>query len=114
MLPRIADTPPRRRVHGGADEATAAALAAQEEPLVDDEPAAVAHLVAGAAPAPDWSRRLLDAHEEGWAAVGPGARAREAAAPRDPARRGGWARRAQSPLRAATPAAVAARRPRAG
>ena len=31
---------------------------------------AVAHLVAGAVPPPDWSRVLLDAHEEGWAAVG--------------------------------------------
>ena len=57
-------------VHGGVDERTAAALAAQEEPLVADDPAATAHLVAGAEPAPDWSRRLLDAHAEGWAAVG--------------------------------------------
>ena len=57
-------------VHGGADERTAAALAAQEETVVDDAPAATAHLVAGAEPAPDWSRRLLDAHAEGWAAVG--------------------------------------------
>jgi len=55
---------------GGADERTAAALAAQEEPLVAHEPAAVAHLVAGTIPAPDWSRRLLDAHAEGYAAVG--------------------------------------------
>ncbi|MDQ3161884.1 MAG: hypothetical protein M3Q92_03500, partial [Actinomycetota bacterium] len=53
-----------------ADERTAAALAAQEEPLVAHEPAAVAHLVAGTIPAPDWSRRLLDAHAEGYAAVG--------------------------------------------
>src|SRR5262249_60317823 len=28
------------------------------------------YLVAGATPAPDWSRRLLDAHAEGWLAVG--------------------------------------------
>ena len=57
-------------VHGGPDERTSAALAAQEEAVVGDRPAATAHLVSGAEPAPDWSRRLLDAHEEGWAAVG--------------------------------------------
>lgn len=55
---------------GGFDKHTAAALAGQQEPLVDDDPLAVAHLVAGAIPAPDWSRRLLDAHAEGYAAVG--------------------------------------------
>jgi hypothetical protein len=69
--PRIAE---RRRagvVHGGADPQTEAALAAQEEALVTDDPVAVAHLVAGAVPAPDWSRRMLDAHAEGWAAAGP-------------------------------------------
>src|SRR5262249_23716612 len=49
---------------------TRAALAAQEEPLVTEDAEAVAHLVPGALPAPDWSRRLLDAHVEGWAAVG--------------------------------------------
>ena len=57
-------------VHGGNDAETAAALEAQEEPLVADDAVAVAHLVAGAQPAPDWSRRLLDAHVEGWSAVG--------------------------------------------
>jgi hypothetical protein len=66
---------PERRlavvVHGGDDERTAAALAAQEEPLVEGSPAATAHLIAGAEPAPDWSRLLLDAHAEGWDAVGP-------------------------------------------
>jgi hypothetical protein len=61
-------------VHGGRDEATEAALAAQEEPLVDEAPAVVAHLVAGARPAPDWSRLVLDAHAEGWQAVGPAVR----------------------------------------
>lgn len=55
---------------GGSDERTAAALAGQEEPLVEDDPVAIAHLVASAIPAPDWSRRLLDAHAEGYAAVG--------------------------------------------
>jgi hypothetical protein len=57
-------------VHGGEDERTQAALAAQDEAVVVDRPAATAHLVAGAEPAPDWSRLLLDAHAEGWAAVG--------------------------------------------
>ena len=58
-------------VHGGPDPRTEAALAAQEEAVVGDEPSATAHLVAGAEPAPGWSRLLLDAHAEGWAAVGP-------------------------------------------
>ena len=57
-------------VHGGPDARTDAALAAQEEPVVSDGAAATAYLVAGAEPAPDWSRRLLDAHAEGWPAVG--------------------------------------------
>ena len=30
-----------------------------------------AHLVSGATPSPDWSRLLLDAHADGWHAVGP-------------------------------------------
>ena len=71
VLPRIA----RRRlavvVHGGSDASTETALAGQEEQLVTEDPVAVGHLVAGAVPPPDWSQRVLDAHEEGWAAVGP-------------------------------------------
>jgi len=48
----------------------AEALAAQEEPLVpDDEAGAVAFLAEGVAPAPDWSRRVLDAHQEGYGVV---------------------------------------------
>lgn len=70
VAPRIA----RRRllvvVHGGPSRETQAALDAQEESVVADDADAVAHLVPGALPAPDWSRRLLDAHEEGFAAVG--------------------------------------------
>jgi hypothetical protein len=58
------------RMHGTPDPEVDAALAAQEEPLVSDEAVAVAHLVPGALPAPDWSRLLLDAHAEGYAAVG--------------------------------------------
>ena len=42
----------------------------QEEPLVGlEEAAAVAHLAPGVEPAPDWSRRILDAHQEGHALV---------------------------------------------
>jgi hypothetical protein len=64
VLPRIA----RRLAARGGD---AAALAAQEEALVpEDDAEAVAVLGDGCAPAPDWSRRVLDAHQEGWAAVG--------------------------------------------
>ncbi len=47
------------------------ALAGQEERVVPEEEAeAVAWLAPGCVPAPDWSRRLLDAHQEGYAAVG--------------------------------------------
>ena len=58
-------------VHGGSDTRTVEALAAQDEPIVADEPSATAHLVAGAQPASEWARLMLDAHAEGWAAVGP-------------------------------------------
>ncbi len=71
VLPRIE----RRRlavvVHGGPDARTTAALEAQDEPIVAGDAEAVAHLVAGCEPASDWSRRILDAHADGWAAVGP-------------------------------------------
>jgi hypothetical protein len=70
VAPRIAARELEVQVHGGPDPVTSAALAAQEEPVVERGGAAVAHLVAGAAPPPGWSRLLLDAHEEGWAAVG--------------------------------------------
>lgn len=43
----------------------------QEEPLVPlDQAEAVAYLAPGVEPAPDWSRRVLDAHQEGYALVG--------------------------------------------
>ena len=71
VKPRIAARRLAVRVHGTADGELDAALARQEEPLVVDEPVAIAHLVPGTTPAPDWSRLLLDAHEEGYAAVGP-------------------------------------------
>ena len=57
-------------MHGAPDPDVDAALAAQAEPIVADDAVAVAHLVPGAIPAPDWSRLLLDAHAEGYGAVG--------------------------------------------
>lgn len=56
---------------GPLREETIAALAAQEEPLRATEDAeVVAYLVPGCVPLPDWSRRVLDAHYDGYAAVG--------------------------------------------
>jgi hypothetical protein len=72
VLPRIAERRLGVVVHGAEDDETTAAIRAQDEAVVDEAPTVVAHLVPGAFPAPDWARRLLDAHEEGWAAVGPG------------------------------------------
>jgi len=60
---------------GPGDEAlaaaTRAALAEQDEPVATDPDAAeaVAYLAPGCLPAADWSRRVLDAHAEGFAAV---------------------------------------------
>jgi hypothetical protein len=62
LAARIAAGPPE------LVEATRAALDALDEPVVE-EGVAVAFLAAGCRPAPDWSRRVLDAHEEGFAAV---------------------------------------------
>ena len=70
VKPRISERRLRVRMHGAPDFETEAALAALEEPLVSEGAVAVAHLAAGALPASDWSRRMLDAHEEGYAAVG--------------------------------------------
>ena len=93
-------------VHGPVDAELEAALAAQEEPLVADDAVAVAHLVAGAVPAPDWSRLLLDAHAEGYAAVGP-AIDPESRRRSTSARRLGAGRRTKPALRRAAPPAVA-------
>jgi len=71
VKPRIGTRRLTVNVHGPVDAELEAALAAQDEPLVGHDAVAVAHLVAGAVPAPDWSRLLLDAHAEGYAAVGP-------------------------------------------
>lgn len=70
VWPRISERRLGVVVHGGADPETEAALAAQEEALANEDPVALAHLVPGALPDPAWSRLLLDAHSEGWAAVG--------------------------------------------
>lgn len=85
VLPRIA-----RRL--AAREGDAAALAAQEEPLVpESEAEAVAHLAPHAAPAPDWSRRVLDAHEQGYGVVGAAIDARRGALRRQRAELASWA-----------------------
>jgi hypothetical protein len=71
VRPRIDERRLTVNVVGSLDAELEAALAAQEEPLVSEDAVAVAHLVAGALPAPDWSRLILDAHAEGYVAVGP-------------------------------------------
>lgn len=70
VRPRIDERRLAVHMHGPADPEVDAALAAQDEPLVSEEATAIAHLVPGAVPAPDWARLLLDAHAEGYAAVG--------------------------------------------
>jgi len=69
VLPRIDERRLAVVVHGAATTETEAALRAQEEPLVAERAVATAHLVPGAVPEPDWSRRILDAHAEGFAAA---------------------------------------------
>ena len=70
-LARDVDVVPRIERRLAARGGDPAALAAQEEALVpEDEAEAVAVLGEGVAPRPDWSRRVLDAHQEGWALVG--------------------------------------------
>ena len=96
VRPRIDERRLAVRVHGPSDPELEAALAAQEEPLVTEDAVAVAHLVAGRIPAPDWSRLLLDAHAEGYAAVGPAIEA-ESRGDRDASRPG---RRAAGATRA--------------
>jgi hypothetical protein len=70
VRPRIDERRLGVRIHGELDPELEAALAAQDEPVVTDDAVAVAHLVPGAIPALDWSRLLLDAHAEGYGAVG--------------------------------------------
>jgi hypothetical protein len=70
VRPRIDERRLAVRVHGELEPELEAAISAQEEPVVTEGAVAVAHLVPGAVPAPDWSRLLLDAHAEGYGAVG--------------------------------------------
>jgi hypothetical protein len=88
VRPRIDERRLRVLVHGASDPALEAALAAQDEPIVTENAVAVAHLVPGAVPSPDWSRLVLDAHAEGYAAVGPAIDAESRA---DRRRYGAWA-----------------------
>ena len=59
-------------MHGGAGSRDDAPRSRRRRSrwLASEHAVAVAHLVAGAIPPPEWSRLLLDAHAEGWAAVG--------------------------------------------
>ena len=79
VRPRIDERRLAVVVHGGAAAETTAALAAQHDPPIEADAVAVAHLVAGALPDPDWTSRLLDAHAEGYAAVGGSIESREKA-----------------------------------
>ena len=79
VLPRIGDRRLAVVVHGSESRETAAALACQDEPLVQEDAVAIAHLVAGALPSHDWSQRILDAHAEGWSAVGGSVESRDRA-----------------------------------
>ena len=70
VAPRIGERRLAVRIHGDASPVTVAALAALNEPVVERDAVAIAHLVTGAAPRPEWSTLVLDAHAEGWPAVG--------------------------------------------
>ena len=117
VRPRIAERRLAVVIHGTADAELEAALAAQEEALVSEDAVAFAHLVPEALPAPDWSRRLLDGHEEGFAAVGGSIEPSTAAARAGgttQARRVGSGRRPQPALLVTAPLPVAPRRSRPG
>jgi hypothetical protein len=68
--PRISERRLAVRVHGSPDPELDAVLAALDEAVVTEDAVATAHLVPGALPAADWSTLVLDAHAEGFAAVG--------------------------------------------
>src|SRR5207249_2861407 len=56
-----------RRLAAVSGPSNSLLLGNQEEALVPlEEAEAVAHLAPGVVPAPDWSRRVLDAHQEGF------------------------------------------------
>lgn len=67
----LVDVAPRIERGLAVEGADPGALDGQEEPVVPRGRAeAVAYLAPGIVPAPDWSRRVLDAHREGFALVG--------------------------------------------
>jgi hypothetical protein len=71
VSPRLARRRLRVQIADGPDELarlTSEALAVQEEAVTPDGEA-TAFLAAGCRPRPDWSRRVLDAHEEGYGVV---------------------------------------------
>jgi hypothetical protein len=71
VSPRLARRGLRVQIADGPDELarlTSEALAVQEEAVTPDGEA-TAFLAAGCRPRPDWSRRVLDAHEEGYGVV---------------------------------------------
>ena len=68
--PRIAERRLAVVVHGGATRRPQPRSPRRRSRSSSEDAVAAAHLVAGALPAPDWSRRVLDAHAEGFVAVG--------------------------------------------
>jgi hypothetical protein len=71
VAPRLSQRRLRVQIAEGPEELTrltAEALGRQEEAIAD-EGDATAFLAPGCRPRPDWSRRILDAHEEGFGAV---------------------------------------------
>ena len=73
VLPRIARRAVAVVVAPGAEdlvELTRRALEAQTEPVTVSDAEATAYLAAGCQPAADWAARVLDAHAEGFVAVG--------------------------------------------
>jgi hypothetical protein len=73
VAPRLTRRALAVRISAGREELrpqTLEALSAQEEaPVEDGDAEAIAHLIPGCLPPPDWSRRILDAHSEGFACV---------------------------------------------
>jgi len=72
VQPRLEERALAVMISQGSDDLTArtrAGLERQEE-AVQDGGSIIAHLAAGCVPHPDWSRRILDAHDDGYAVVG--------------------------------------------